>query len=193
MHACIGEGNGNPLQYSCLENPRDRGAWLAAVYGVPQSRAQLKQLSNSSSGTWNLPGPGIEPESSLLAGGFLTTRPPTKSKTHFWCYISQTVLPNFQVGLNAFSPSVPQVYPKFLYFYTYGIMVRVIYVSYSNCETMCCTLLYSQDPVIHRMQSKPCAKYFLHSVSQDTLTTWLNGQSPYHHTAPNSMWFSKAY
>ena len=34
---CHGEGNGNPLQYSCLENPRDRGAWWAAVYGVAQS------------------------------------------------------------------------------------------------------------------------------------------------------------
>ena len=37
MHACIEEGNGNPLQYSCLENPRDRGAWWAAAYGVTQS------------------------------------------------------------------------------------------------------------------------------------------------------------
>ena len=36
--SCIGEGNGNPLQCSCLENPRDRGAWWAAVYGVTQSR-----------------------------------------------------------------------------------------------------------------------------------------------------------
>jgi len=44
-----GEGNGNPLQYSCLENPRDRGAWWAAVYGVAQSRTQLKQPSSSSS------------------------------------------------------------------------------------------------------------------------------------------------
>ena len=40
-----GEGNGNPLQYSCLENPRDGGAWWAAVYGVTQSRTQLKWLS----------------------------------------------------------------------------------------------------------------------------------------------------
>ena len=40
--SCIGEGNGNPLQRSCLENPRDRGAWWAAVYGVAQSRTQLK-------------------------------------------------------------------------------------------------------------------------------------------------------
>ena len=47
--SCIGEGNGNPLQYSCLENPRDGGAWWAAVYEVAQSRTQLKRLSNSSS------------------------------------------------------------------------------------------------------------------------------------------------
>ena len=46
--SCIGEGNGNPLQCSCLENPRDGGAWLAAVYGVAQSRTQLKWLSSSS-------------------------------------------------------------------------------------------------------------------------------------------------
>ena len=45
----IGEGNGNPLQYSCLENPRDRGAWWAAVYGVAQSRTRLKRLSSSRS------------------------------------------------------------------------------------------------------------------------------------------------
>ena len=46
--SCIGEGNGNPLQCSCLENPRDGGAWWAAVYGVAQSRTRLKQLSSSS-------------------------------------------------------------------------------------------------------------------------------------------------
>ena len=44
-----GEGNGNPLQYSCLENPMDGGVWWAAVYGVAQSRTRLKQLSSSSS------------------------------------------------------------------------------------------------------------------------------------------------
>ena len=44
-----GEGNGNPLQYSCLENPRDRGAWWAAVHGVAQSQTRLKRLSSSSS------------------------------------------------------------------------------------------------------------------------------------------------
>ena len=45
----IGEGNGNPLQCPCLENPRDKGAWWAAVYGVAQSRTRLKWLSSSSS------------------------------------------------------------------------------------------------------------------------------------------------
>ena len=46
---CIGEGNGNPLQYSCLENPRDGGTCWAAIYGVAQSQTRLKRLSSSSS------------------------------------------------------------------------------------------------------------------------------------------------
>ena len=46
---CIGEGNGNPLQCSCLENLRDGGAWWAAVYGVAQSQTRLKRLGSSSS------------------------------------------------------------------------------------------------------------------------------------------------
>ena len=47
--SCVGEGHGNPLQCSCPENPRDRGAWWAAIYGVAQSRTRLKRLSSSSS------------------------------------------------------------------------------------------------------------------------------------------------
>ena len=46
--SCIGEGNGNPLQCSCLENPRDGEAWWAAIYGVAQSWTRLKRLSSSS-------------------------------------------------------------------------------------------------------------------------------------------------
>ena len=46
--SCIGEGNGNPLQCSCLENPREGGAWWAAVCGVAQGRTRLKKLSSSS-------------------------------------------------------------------------------------------------------------------------------------------------
>ena len=55
----IGEGNGNPLHCSCLENPRDGGAWWAAVYGVAQSQTRLKRLSSSSSSS----------SSSSMAGG----------------------------------------------------------------------------------------------------------------------------
>ena len=58
--SCIGEENGNPLQCSCLENPRDGGAWWAAVYGVAQSRTRLKRLSSSRSS------PGHCPDSQLL-------------------------------------------------------------------------------------------------------------------------------
>ena len=57
--SCIGGGNGNPLQCSRLENPRDGGAWWAAVYGVAQSRTRLKRLSSSSSSSWAL---GLQPE-----------------------------------------------------------------------------------------------------------------------------------
>ena len=49
LDSIFGEGNGNPLQCSCLENPRDWGAWWAAIYGVTQSRTRLKRLSSSSS------------------------------------------------------------------------------------------------------------------------------------------------
>ena len=49
--SCIGEGNGNPLQYTCLENPRDREACWAVIYGVAQSRTQLKRLSSRSTKT----------------------------------------------------------------------------------------------------------------------------------------------
>ena len=54
--SCIGEGNGNPLQCSCLENPRDAGAWWAAIYGVTQSQTRLKRLSSSSSDEEGFPG-----------------------------------------------------------------------------------------------------------------------------------------
>ena len=58
--SCIGEGNGNPLQCSSLENPRDGGAWWAAVYGVSQSRTRLKWLSSSMEDGWDLSIWGLE-------------------------------------------------------------------------------------------------------------------------------------
>ena len=61
--SCIGEENGNPLQSSCLENPRDRGAWWAAVSEVAQSRTRLKRLSSSSNAgnAGSIPGSGRSP------------------------------------------------------------------------------------------------------------------------------------
>ena len=61
--SCIGEGNGNPLQCSCLENPRDGEAWWAAVYGVAWSRTRLKRLSSSKHVSVGFPGGtcGTEP------------------------------------------------------------------------------------------------------------------------------------
>ena len=61
--SCIGEGNGNPLQCSYLENPRDGGAWWGADYGVAQSRTQLKRLSSS-----RAPGGSVGNESTCDAG-----------------------------------------------------------------------------------------------------------------------------
>ena len=52
--SCIGEGNGNPLECSRLENPRDSGTWLPAVYGVAQSQTRLKRFSSSSSSSKNI-------------------------------------------------------------------------------------------------------------------------------------------
>ena len=64
----IGEGNGNPLQCSCLENPRDGGAWWAAVYGVAQSWTRLKPLSSSSISTIDFPGGSDSKASAYDAG-----------------------------------------------------------------------------------------------------------------------------
>ena len=67
--SCIGEGNGNPLLYSCLENPRDGGAWWAAIYAVVQSWTRLKQLSSSNSSvSLGFPGCSLGKESACSAG-----------------------------------------------------------------------------------------------------------------------------
>ena len=72
--SCVGEGNGNPLQCSCLENPRVGGAWWASVYGVAQSRTQLKRLSSSSSSS--IPGEGNGNPSSVHAWKISWTEEP---------------------------------------------------------------------------------------------------------------------
>src|SRR5574337_949861 len=70
--SCIGEGNGNTLQCSCLENPGDGGAWWAAVYVVAQSQTRLKQLSSSSQQCYIrvpvLPRPYVQPSTAQTIG-----------------------------------------------------------------------------------------------------------------------------
>ena len=73
--SCTGEGNGNPLQCSCLENPRDGGAWWAAVSGVTQSQTRLKRLSSSSSRVYTVAecgvkGVEVEVDKYMDRGGF---------------------------------------------------------------------------------------------------------------------------
>ena len=63
--SCSGEGNGNPLQCSCLEYPRDRGAWWAAVYGVAQSQTRLKRQQQQQQG-------GMEPGDASCLGDTIT-------------------------------------------------------------------------------------------------------------------------
>ena len=92
--SCIGEGNGNPLQCSYLENPRDGGAWWAAVYGVTQSWTRLKRLSSSSS-NFNLFPNSIEILSLIKCI--------TSSSSWFFCHLVRHVLfmglhPDWDIG-----------------------------------------------------------------------------------------------
>ena len=85
--ACTGEGDGNPLQCSCLENPRDGGAWWAAVYGVAQSWTQLTWLSSSSShpepASWSLQLPLFQwhQHGPIISSSLLTSATPL-----WWCF-----------------------------------------------------------------------------------------------------------
>ena len=77
--SCIGKGNGNPLQCSCLENPRDGGARWAAVYAVAQSRTQMKRLSSSSSSKKDIVDPSSNSQITFSRNNFLQ-RPDYSSK-----------------------------------------------------------------------------------------------------------------
>ena len=88
--SCIGEGNGNPLQCSCLENPRDGGAWWAAIYGVAQSQTWLNWLSSSTEDrTPPALAPGVgaslhHPPPSQTPGVVLSTSTPSHTPGHTW-------------------------------------------------------------------------------------------------------------
>ena len=85
--SCIGEGNGNPLQCSCLENLRDGGAWWAAIYRVTQSLTQLKWLSSS-----NIL---VMPLSSHTFSIWSSYLPPNRAISMPWCWLYETCMVNY--------------------------------------------------------------------------------------------------
>ena len=105
--SCTGEGNGNPLQCSCLENPRDDGAWWAAVYGVAQSQTRLKRLSSSSSILFSIvTAPIYLPTNSVGGFSLFSTLSPTFVICRFfnddhsdWC----KVVPHCSFDLHLFN------------------------------------------------------------------------------------------
>ena len=97
--SCIGEGNGNPLQCSCLENPRDGGAWWAAIHGVTQNQTQLKRLSSSSSSSTQVPGE-VQQGDTLPSRFSSHTENKCSFCSLFWCHVFQIFMPfvgNFTV------------------------------------------------------------------------------------------------
>ena len=90
----IGEGNGNPLQCSCLEKPRDQGAWWAAVYGVTQSQTQLKRLSSSSRLVFGLL--FLPLSNSFICVSFLSNLGPMDHSLFFCPVLSIPFLPVFK-------------------------------------------------------------------------------------------------
>ena len=100
-----GEGNGNPLQCSCLENPRDGGAWWTAVYGVAQSRTRLKRLSSSSSISYQVDHLSSEPASWHGPGRGLSRRQVAGGHRGGW---KDELMPGFLVQINCSHQSLSE-------------------------------------------------------------------------------------
>ena len=117
--SCIGEGNGNPLQCTCLEDPRDGGAWLAAVYGVAQSQTRLKRLSSSSSSihisllpSWVSLSPPTPSHCSQLSQSTRLSSLNQTANSH-WLSTLHMVIYLFQCYcLNSPHPLPPQLWPQ---------------------------------------------------------------------------------
>ena len=116
--SCIGEGNGNPLQCSCLENPRDGGAWWAAVYGVAQSRTRLKWFSSSSWAVY----PTLQ--TLILTLQSYQARYSPVFLSHPWSSPAKAVSSCFSVAL-CFSPCHCEQ-PRFFLFFLFSLVYTLI-------------------------------------------------------------------
>ena len=122
--SCIGEGNGNPLQCSCLESPRDRGAWWAAVCGVAQSRTRLKQLSSSSSSSNADKGPDSQSYGFSSSHGWmweLDYKGIWALKN--WCFWTVVLEKTFESSLD--SKEIQPVHPKGNRSWLEGLMLKL--------------------------------------------------------------------
>ena len=148
--SCIGEGNGNPLQCSCLENPRDGGAWWAAVYGVAQSRTRPKRLSSSSRG---------KPERCHIPKHYQEAMEFAVS-TQVWLYL------DYSLALDFFwTPYVP------------SLVCSLIYLEYSFQVQSYSDLLgeYSAGSTMEIYISTQCRKNFIISAFQPWMKSYCKG------------------
>ena len=150
--SCIGEGNGNPLQYSCLESPRDGGAWWAAIYEVTQSRTRLKWLSSSSSiVSWlkEFPFPG-----ELCHNWFLLWNP-------LWCKdtLERKAYSFFEYSMVETQDSLS---PISMF---WGSPFSKIRSTHSHCPWASGKYVYNCAKNLHYLRTA-CSQEYLHSLSR---------------------------
>ena len=123
--ACIGEGNGNPLQCSCLENPRDGGAWRAAIYGVAQSRTRLKRLRGSSSSSIVVSGSWIRTFSVIST--VLTRWSDTKENQRKLSWLQKS---NWWNNISHFLRIYENIFTFYVFYWTLNYMIFSFWARY---------------------------------------------------------------
>ena len=162
----MGEGNGNPLQCSCLENPRDGGAWWAAVYGVTQSRTWLKWLSSSSSMSC------LKIISSLPLGDFPLTYPLLISRLTSLCsYSILWIISTLSMKDRLYSPACNQLYAHVIYM-RIGSQVLILFGSFT-CFRILLKLLVLLDTKKAALEDSQFGlQMAAFSISAHTVFSW---------------------
>ena len=123
--SCIGEGNGNPLQCSCLENPVDGGAWWAAVHGVAQSPTGLKRLSSSSSSSIAVSGSWIRTFS--VVSTVLTRWSDTKKNQRKLSWLQKN---NWWNNISHFLKIYENIFTFYVFYWTLYYMIFSFWARY---------------------------------------------------------------